>query len=154
MPAWPASAGTDQRKMKTMRKNGSRPILMAFAALLVLAFQTLAITAQDNMAQGSMGGQGNMTEVAEKLENMSKQLQLTPQEKQQIRPILMEEAPKMKALKTDTSLGPMQKAMKMRQIADATDAKLQPILTPEQYQKWQQIRAQERQQMMQKMENR
>jgi hypothetical protein len=30
---------------------------------------------------------------------------------------------------------------------------VQPILSPEQYQKWQQMRAQEKEQMMQKMEN-
>ncbi len=47
----------------------------------------------------------------------------------------------------------MQKAMQMRQIADDTDTKLKPILTPQQYQTWEGIRAQERQQMMQKMEN-
>jgi hypothetical protein len=39
----------------------------------------------------------------------------------------------------------------MREIADETDAKLKPILNPQQYAKWQQIRAEERQQMMQKM---
>ena len=48
----------------------------------------------------------------------------------------------------------MQKAMKMRQIGEATDAKMKPILNPQQWQTWQQMRTQERQQMMQKMENR
>jgi len=85
---------------------------------------------------------------------MAAALQLTPAQKQQVRPILMEEAPKLKAIKNDTSLGPLQKAMKLRQIGDATDAKLKPILTAQQYQTWQQMREQERQQMMQKMENR
>ena len=47
----------------------------------------------------------------------------------------------------------MQKAMQMRQIANDTDTKLKPILTPSQYQTWQQMRTQEREQMMQKMEN-
>lgn len=92
-------------------------------------------------------------EMMQKLEKMSAALQLTPAQKEQVRPILMQEAPKLKAIKTDTSLGPMQKAMKMHQIADATDAKLKPILTPQQYQTWEQMRAQERQQMMQKIEN-
>jgi hypothetical protein len=68
-------------------------------------------------------------------------------------PILKEEAPKIQAIKSNTSLGPMQKAMQLRQIGEATDAKVQPILSPEQYQKWQQMRAQEKEQMMQKMEN-
>ncbi len=116
--------------------------------LLSLAFIiTVALTAQENM-----GTEGKNAEAMQKLEKMSAALQLTPAQKQQVRPILMEEAPKLKALKSDTSLGPMQKAMKMHQIADDTDAKLKPILNPQQYQTWEQMRAQERQQMMQKME--
>jgi hypothetical protein len=119
-------------------------------AALLLPLLVLTVSAQSNMsAQG-----GNDSEALEKLQKMSAALQLTPQQKQQVRPILMEEAPKLKALKSNTSLRPMQKAMQMRQIADDTDAKLKPILTPQQYQTWEQMRAQERQQMMQKMESR
>ena len=138
-----------------MQKHFLQLTLMACALIVAITLCTTMLTAQDNMGgQSGMGAQGNMSEAAAKLEKMATALQLTPAQKQQIRPILMEEAPKLKALKSDTSLPPMQKAMKMRQISEATDAKLQPILTPEQYQKWQQMRAQERQQMMQKMENR
>ncbi len=123
------------------------------ALLLAVALGAPIISAQDNMSQGTMGSQPDKSEVAAKLQKMSAALQLTPAQKQQILPILKDEAPKLQALKSDTSLPPMQKAMKMRQIAEDTDSKLKPILTPEQYQKWQEMRAQERQQMMQKMEN-
>ena len=123
------------------------------ALTLAIAVGAPIISAQDNMSQGTMGSQPDKSEVAAKLQKMAAALQLTPAQKQQILPILKEEAPKLQALKADTSLPPMQKAMRMRQIGEDTDAKLQPILTPEQYQKWQQMRAQERQQMMQKMEN-
>lgn len=115
---------------------------------------TLSLAAQNGMGGQGMGQEGDKAEVMQKLEKMSAALQLTPQQKQQVRPILMEEAPKLKALKENTSLGPLQKAMQMHQIADATDAKLKPILNPQQYQTWEQMRAHERQQMMQKMENR
>jgi periplasmic protein CpxP/Spy len=124
-----------------------------FALALAIAAGAPVVSAQEGMSQGTMGSQGNMSEITAKLEKMSAALQLTPAQKQQIKPILMEEAPKLKALKADTSLPPLQKAMKMRQIGEDTDAKLQPILTPEQNQKWQQMRTQERQQMMQKMES-
>ena len=123
------------------------------ALLLALAAGAPILSAQDNMSQGTMGNQPDKSEVAAKLQKMAAALQLTPAQKQQILPILKEEAPKLQALKSDTSLPPMQKAMKMRQIGEDTDSKLRPILTPEQYQKWQQMRAQERQQMMQKMED-
>ena len=123
------------------------------ALVLAIAVWSPIVSAQDGMSQGTMGSQGNKSEIAAKLEKMAAALQLTPEQKQQIKPILVDEVPKLKALKADTSIPPMQKAMKLRQISEDTDAKLQPILTPEQNQKWQQMRAQERQQMMQKMGN-
>ncbi len=122
------------------------------AMVLAVSAYMPVLAAQNN----TMGDQGNSntSQVAIKLEKMSTALQLTPAQKQQIRPILMEEAPKLKALKSDTSMPPLQKMRQMRQIADDTDAKLKPILSPQQYEEWQQLRAQEREQMMQKMENR
>lgn len=137
-----------------MTKFAGKLMLIKLAILAAFALGAIALIAQDTMAaQGGMAGQNDKAEVMQKLEKMSTALQLTPQQKQQIRPILMEEAPKIKAVKNNTSLGPLQKAMQMHQIADATDAKLKPILNPSQYQTWEQMRAQERQQMMQKMEN-
>jgi len=128
--------------------------LALFVVTLALAGGTSILVAQDTMSQGTMGGaQPNKAEMAAKLEKISAALQLTPAQKQQIAPILKEEAPKIMAVKNNTSLGPLQKGMQLRQIGEATDAKMQPILSPEQYQKWQQMRTQEREQMMQKMEN-
>jgi hypothetical protein len=132
-----------------MKKSTAILALGLFSMML-----TLSLAAQNSMGGQGMGQEGDKAEVMQKLEKMSAALQLTPQQKQQVRPILMEEAPKLKALKENTSLGPLQKAMQMHQIADATDAKLKPILNPQQYQTWEQMRAHERQQMMQKMENR
>jgi len=129
-------------------------------AILALALFSmtlpLSLAAQNSMgAQGQgMGQDANKAEMMQKLEKMSAALQLSPQQKQQVRPIVFEEAQKLKAVKENTSLGPMQKAMQAHQIADASDARLKPILSPQQYQTWEQMRAQERQQMMQKMENR
>jgi Spy/CpxP family protein refolding chaperone len=122
-------------------------LLMVFATLIALALTPQGLSAQ-------APAQGDKTEMIAKLEQMSSTLQLTPAQKQQVLPILKEEAPKMQALKANTSLGPMQKAMQMKQISNDTDAKLKPILTPEQFQKLQQMHEQERQQMMQKMEQR
>ena len=127
--------------------------------LLAIIASALLLNAQDPYGQGATGGQGamggqpNKAEIAAKLEKISTELQLSPAQKQQMLPILKEEAPKIQAIKSNSSLGPLQKGMQLRQIGQATDAKVQPILSPEQYQKWQAMRAQEREQMMQKMEN-
>jgi hypothetical protein len=121
--------------------------------LLGIAVSTPLLSAQDNMSQGTMGAQPNKAEIMAKLEKISTALNLSPQQKQQMLPILKEEAPKLAAVKSNTSLGPLQKAMQLREIGQATDAKVMPILNPEQQQKWQAMRQQEREQMMQKMEN-
>jgi hypothetical protein len=128
-------------------KKASRLTVIVFAVMAALALSAPIVGAQDNMGGGN-------PEAMQRLEKMSAALKLTPQQKQQVAPIIMEEAPKVKALKSDTSLPPMQKAMKMRQISEATDAKMKPILNPQQYQTLMQMQAEERQQMIQKMENR
>lgn len=124
-------------------------ILLAMIALLV----PLVASAQNVGGAGSAEG-ANKQEIAAKLEKISAALQLTPQQKQQLLPILKEEAPQLEAVKNNASLGPLQKAMQLKQIGQATDTKVQPILTAEQWQEWQVMRAQEREQMMQKMESR
>ncbi len=118
----------------------------------------VVLTAQIVVAQQGMAGPGgagpNKEEMLAKLQHMSQELQLTPQQKQQILPILKQEAPKLEEVKGNTSLGPMQKVMQLKQISTTTDSKIMPILNPQQQQKYQAMREQERQQMIQKMENR
>ncbi len=118
----------------------------------------IVLTAQIMMAQQGMAGPGgaspNKQEMMAKMEHMSQALQLTPQQKQQIFPILKQELPKLEEVKGNTSLGPLQKAMQLKQISTATDSKIMPILNPQQQQKYTAMREQERQQMMQKLENR
>ena len=133
----------ERRAMKNHRFKGAAAV---FVMLVAIAVCSAAAQAQSNT-----GTKGDLSEAVAKLEKISAQLQLTPAQKEQIKPILMEETPKMKALKSNTTMPPLQKARHMREIADETDAKLKPILNPQQYAKWEQIRAEERQQMMQKM---
>lgn len=126
--------------MKQYRKS----LLLLMALLLVLP---LLVQAQD----ASSGDKPDKQEMMAKLEKMSTQLNLTPVQKKEIAPIMMDEASKMKAIKANASLGPLQKAMQMKQLGTDMDAKMKPILNPDQYQKFEQMRAQEREEMMQKM---
>jgi len=122
-----------------------------FVILLAVMVGTPVMSAQDNMggAMASQGAMGSASDATAKLQKMSKALQLTPAQQDQIKPILMEEAPKIQALKADTSIPPAQKMMQMKQIREATNAKLNPILSPDQQQKLQQMQAQQKDQMMQ-----
>jgi periplasmic protein CpxP/Spy len=79
---------------------------------------------------------------AAKLEAISQQLNLTPQQKAKVLPILADEAPKIEAIKNDNSLSKIQKMQQLRAIHQQTDPQMKAILSPEQYQKLQTIRQQ------------
>jgi hypothetical protein len=131
---------------RAMKNNAFKSAVAVFVMLVAIA--VCSAVAQ---APNSTGTRGDLSEVAAKLEKVSAQLQLSPAQKEQIKPILMEEAPKMRALKSNTTTPPLQKLRQMKEISDETDAKLKPILNPQQNAKWEQIQAEERQEMIQKM---
>jgi len=77
-----------------------------------------------------------------KAQAIGQQLNLTPQQKEKILPILAAEVPKVQAIKNDNSLGKIQKIQQLRAIHQQTDPQMKAILSPEQYQKLQAIRQQ------------
>ena len=77
-----------------------------------------------------------------KVEAISQQLNLTPQQKIKILPILRDEGPKVQAIKNDNSLSKIQKVQKIRAIHQQTDPQMKAILSPDQYQKLKAIRQQ------------
>ena len=77
-----------------------------------------------------------------KAQAIGQQLNLTPQQKEKILPILAAEVPKLAAIKNDNSLSKFQKMQQVRAIHAQTDPQMKSILTPEQYEKLKQIRLQ------------
>jgi hypothetical protein len=77
-----------------------------------------------------------------KAQAIAQQLNLTPQQKEKVLPILIDEAPKVQAIKNDNSLTKVQKMQQLRAIHQQTDPQMKAILTPEQYEKLKQIRLQ------------
>jgi len=77
-----------------------------------------------------------------KAQAMAQQLNLTPQQKEKVLPILAAEVPKVQAIKNDNSLSKMQKMQQLRAIHQQTDPQMKAILSPEQYQKLKTIRQQ------------
>jgi hypothetical protein len=78
----------------------------------------------------------------QKAQAISQQLNLTPQQKEKVLPILADEVPKVQAIKNDNSFSKMQKMQQLRAIHQQTDPQMKAILTPEQYQKLKAIRQQ------------
>jgi Spy/CpxP family protein refolding chaperone len=69
------------------------------------------------------------------LNRMSQQLNLTDDQKTQIKPILEDQAKQMDALRQDTSMSPQDRHGQMRQIRANTMQKIRPILTADQQKK-------------------
>ena len=97
-----------------------------------LCFGTFVLVAPTSFAQTK----------AAKLQAISQQLNLTPEQKAKVLPILADEGPKVQAIKNDNSLSRMQKIQQIKAIHHQTDPQMKAILSPEQYQKLQAIRQQ------------
>ena len=77
-----------------------------------------------------------------KVQAIAQQLDLTPQQKVKILPILADEGPKVEAIKNDNSLSKVQKIQQIKAIHRQTDPQMKAILSQERYQKLQAIRQQ------------
>jgi Spy/CpxP family protein refolding chaperone len=112
------------------RNNNMKKYIRPIAA--ALCFGTFVLVAPTSSAQTK----------AAKLQAISQQLNLTPEQKAKVLPILADEAPKVQAIKNDNSLSKIQKIQHLRALHQQTDPQMKAILSPEQYQKLQAIRQQ------------
>jgi periplasmic protein CpxP/Spy len=106
-------------------------IYLFTAALCSATFVLLAST---SYAQKSGG--------LSKAEAIAQQLNLTPEQKVKILPILRDEVPKVNAIKNDNSVSNTQKIQQIRAIHQQTDPQMKAILSPAQYEKLKAIRQQ------------
>jgi Spy/CpxP family protein refolding chaperone len=105
---------------------------------LVIPVLSVAIFA--SLAPASFAQKG---QAMPKAEAIAQQLSLTPQQKEKILPILASELPKLHAIRNDNSISTVQKMQQVRALHQQTDPQMKAILSPEQYQKLKQIRAQQ-----------
>jgi len=115
---------------KQIRRNNMKRYIRQIAA--ALCFGIFVLPVHTSLAQNK----------AAKLQAIAKQLDLTPQQKVKILPILADEGPKVEAIKNDNSLSKVQKIQQIRAIHRQTDPQMKAILSQEQYQKLQAIRQQ------------
>jgi Spy/CpxP family protein refolding chaperone len=94
---------------------------------------------------GGRGGGFNPQQMAaRRLDQMTQELQLTPEQKTKIQAIQESSMPAIKAIFDDTTLTREQRREKMRPLRDETDAKIKQVLTPEQQTKYDAMQAQRR----------
>ena len=113
-------------------------------AVLALGVCMLLVTTPASQAQTQNSAQ------AQKLNMVVKQLNLSPEQKIKLMPILEDEAPKVEAIKANTSLTNLQKMERFRALHEQTNPQVQTILSPQQYEQLQQIRRHELEQTIQK----
>ena len=87
------------------------------------------------------------------LGQMAKQLNLSPQQKVRLLPILQAEAPQVRAIKNDPSLTGMQKLRQLGALHAQNDPQVRAILSPQQYQRLQEMRHKEIEEMLSKRMN-
>ncbi len=75
-----------------------------------------------------------------RLEEMSKQLNLTDDQKAKLKPVLQDEAQQLQAVHNDTSLSHDQKMAKVKEIREAHKPQINDILTPDQQKKWEEMK--------------
>src|SRR5881397_3685294 len=112
------------------RNNNMKKYIRSIAA--ALCFGTFVLVTPTSFAQTK----------AAKLQAISQQLNLTPEQKAKVLPILADEGPKVQAIKNDNSLTRLQKMQQIKAIHQQTDPQMKAILSPAQYQKLQAIRQQ------------
>src|SRR4029450_8818113 len=113
--------------MRNMKNHAHLVIAALFVAML-------AVLAPTSFAQKA--------DAMSKAQAIAQQLDLTPQQKEKILPILAAEVPRVHAIKNDNSLSTMQKIQQLRAIHQQTDPQMKAIFYPDKYQKLRQIRQQ------------
>ena len=81
---------------------------------------------------------------ANRLEQMREKLNLTPEQMAKVRPILARSKVKADELRADSKLTPQERREKGRELMQAVQEEIKPILTPEQQEKWKEEAAKRR----------
>lgn len=119
---------------------------LCFAVPLFFA-SSLTTRAQDSSAQQSTAqAQGGMHQGQHmsRLEWMSKELNLTDDQKAKLKPVLADESKQMQGVRNDTTLTEEQKRDKMKELHQSTDTQINDILTPDQQKKYEDLKSQQK----------
>jgi Spy/CpxP family protein refolding chaperone len=86
------------------------------------------------------GGDQARERVRDRMQQVAKELDLTEEQKTQLRPIFKKEGEKLKALRDDQGLTREQRQEKAKAIREELRKEVKPVLTAEQWEKWEKMR--------------
>lgn len=113
--------------------------LMAIACNVALAQDPQSATTEGQNST-SNDAAAHKAKMQKHLEWLGQQLNLTDDQKEKVQPILQDQHRQMKAVRDDVSLTQDQKHEKMKQIHESTHTQIQAILTPDQQEKFKQLK--------------
>ncbi len=112
-----------------MKQRMARLVRMVFcisvAALIMAQAPAQDLGSLGKQAQ-NLGGMGDISALTQKLH-------LSPEQLQQVMPILQKEFPKLQAIKGSSSLTDGQKVSQTKAVQHQSDSKLKSILSPQQF---------------------
>jgi len=121
---------------------------LCFAVMLFFAYsittRAQGAGTQESRAQAQTENGMHHGQRAGQLERLSKELNLTDEQKEKVKPILDEQTKQMHATEEDSSLTQEQKREKMKQIHETTHSQINDILTPEQEKKFAALKEQQK----------
>jgi len=106
----------------------------------------MAVAAQD---LGSMAKQAQNFGGMDSLAGLAQKLHLTPQQIQQVLPILQGEVPKLQAIQSAAGLSNAQKLDQTKTVQKQSDSKLKGLLSAEQFKSLQGFRSLQKQEILQ-----
>jgi periplasmic protein CpxP/Spy len=118
-----------------------KKLILPATIAMAVALMGASAWAQAQMAPGQGGGQmghGPMS-ADQRLQMLTKRLNLTADQQEKIKPMLESESQQMQALHQDSSLSHEDRMSKMQQIRQSTNEQIKSTLTSEQQQKFQEM---------------
>ena len=132
-----------------MKKNAIR-FLVAALALAMLSLPALAQGSSATPAGEGQGQHHGMPSVDERVQHMTKALNLSDDQQTKIKAILTDQRDQMMSLKQDTSTAPTDRRAKFQEIHQNTQQKIRDVLTDDQKTKFDQMQERHREHMMNK----
>ena len=116
-----------------------KKLIVLTALAMALALVGGSAWAQMGPGAAGPGAHGQPMSVDQRLQMMTKQLNLTADQQQKIKPLLESQSQQMQALHQDTSLSQEDRMSKMQQIRQSTNEQIKSSLNPDQQQKFEEM---------------
>lgn len=130
--------------------NSYRATLVFSALLSVSAVLASAQAPADQTAPPASSGQRAMPSPDKQAKRLAKELNLTPDQVTQIKPILADRAQQMQALQADTSMAQTDRRAKAKSIMADSNTKIEGVLNDQQKQQFEQMQAERKAKRQQK----